>query len=280
MKKSLNHYKEPFLRYLKEIRGYSDLTVKTYAIALEESLQLIDLDFEQETPFRLDLMPYRKLIKDQSRSTISKKLSALRSFVKYLHHTHELHIKLLSDAPVKVPASLPKPIADRYIKEALEVATLEQKVIVMSLYGLGIRISELANLRLEFIGKSWVRVLGKGQKMREIPLIEPLAKLINDYISLHEPKEYLFEKNAQKLSENSLRYQLTQLFNKIGVKVTPHQLRHSYATELLNSGARIADVSELLGHASMSTTQVYTKLGTQLKMQNYRNAHPLLKDKQ
>jgi integrase/recombinase XerC len=88
-------------------------------------------------------------------------------------------------------------------------------------------------------------------------------------------KEYVFEVLGKKLSENSLRYSLVKAFKDIGLRVTPHQLRHSYATELLNHGARIADVSELLGHTSMATTQIYTKLGNALKMDNYLKSHPL-----
>ena len=277
MKKSLKHYKEPFLRYLKDIRGYSPTTLRTYETVLREYFNFIDID-EETNPIKLNIMPYRLEIKDQNKKTISKKLSTIRTFIKYLRHTHELNIKIISDGRIKVPASLPKPVAHRYIKEALEIAEVDQKLIVMSLYSLGLRISELVDLRLDDIAQNWVRVIGKGNKMRDIPLIEPLKNLIDEYIKLNSPKLYLFEEKSQKLSENRLRYRLTLLFNKIGVKVTPHQLRHSYATELLNNGARIADVSELLGHSSMSTTQVYTKLGTQLKMQNYRNAHPLVKD--
>ena len=277
MKKSLKHYKEPFLRYLKDIRGYSPTTLRTYETVLREYFNFIDID-EETNPIKLNIMPYRLEIKDQNKKTISKKLSTIRTFIKYLRHTHELNIKIISDGRIKVPASLPKPVAHRYIKEALEIAEVDQKLIVMSLYSLGLRISELVDLRLDDIAQNWVRVIGKGNKMRDIPLIEPLKNLIDEYIKLNSPKLYLFEEKSQKLSENRLRYRLTLLFNKIGVKETPHQLRHSYATELLNNGARIADVSELLGHSSMSTTQVYTKLGTQLKMQNYRNAHPLVKD--
>jgi len=83
------------------------------------------------------------------------------------------------------------------------------------------------------------------------------------------------KKNGEKLSENSLRYIVTKIFKRIALKVTPHQLRHSFASSLLNNGANIVDVSELLGHSSMATTQIYTKLGSALKQQNYNKAHPL-----
>jgi integrase/recombinase XerC len=95
------------------------------------------------------------------------------------------------------------------------------------------------------------------------------------YIEKNTPKEYLFEKNGEKLSQNSLRYLVDKTFKRLGLKVTPHQLRHSFATSLLNGGASIADVSELLGHSTMATTQIYTKLGTTLKRENYIKTHPL-----
>lgn len=89
------------------------------------------------------------------------------------------------------------------------------------------------------------------------------------------PKTYLFEKGNAPMNAAQLRYILTKLFKRSGLKVTPHQLRHSFATHLLNNGARISDVSELLGHETMATTQVYTKLGSVKKMQEYMQAHPL-----
>jgi len=94
-------------------------------------------------------------------------------------------------------------------------------------------------------------------------------------LNLNPKKIFLFESNDKRLSENSLRYTVNKVFKRVGLKVSPHQLRHSYATELLNHNASISDVSELLGHSSMSTTQIYTKLGSVLKQQNYNKAHPL-----
>ena len=99
--------------------------------------------------------------------------------------------------------------------------------------------------------------------------------MIDEYLTINSPKIFLFEKNYEKLSENSLRYAITKVFKRVSLKVTPHQLRHSYATALLNNSARISDVSELLGHSTMATTQIYTKLGSALKQQNYNKAHPL-----
>ena len=99
--------------------------------------------------------------------------------------------------------------------------------------------------------------------------------LIDEYLHENQPNKFLFEKSGERLSENSLRYIITKVFKRVALKVTPHQLRHSFATSLLNNNARISDVSELLGHSSMATTQIYTKLGSALKQQNYNKAHPL-----
>ena len=108
-------------------------------------------------------------------------------------------------------------------------------------------------------------------------LLEELQRLIRLYVKEKIPKTYLFEKGNAPMNSAQLRYILTKLFKEAGLKVTPHQLRHSFATHLLNNGARIADVSELLGHETMATTQVYTKLGSVKKMQEYMKAHPLAK---
>jgi len=174
-----------------------------------------------------------------------------------------------------VPKTLPKPISLKHIEKALQYAEFEERFVILMIYTLGVRISELANIKLSDISNEWIRIRGKGNKQRDVPLLTSTRKLLEDFIAQKQPKKYLFEKNGEKLSQNSLRYLINKTFSKIGLKVTPHQLRHSFATSLLNSGAAIADVSELLGHASMATTQIYTKLGSTLKKQNYEKSHPL-----
>ena len=275
MNKSLQQYKLDFLDYLGQIRGYSDLTLKSYDEALDEALRLMEIE-ETENVLRFNLMPLRLHISPQKPKTIARKLSAIRSFGEYLR-MQDLPIELLADESIKVPKTLPKPIPHEHIEEALEGAILRDRLIVMMLYTLGLRISELALLKIEDISDGWIRVLGKGNKERELPLIDTTRKLLQEYLYEQQPSTFLFEKDGDRLSENSLRYIVTKLFKNVGIKVTPHQLRHSYATALLNNNARIADVSELLGHASMATTQIYTKLGSALKLDNYLKSHPLCK---
>ena len=276
MMKSLKNSRLAFLDYLQEIKGYSELTVKSYDEAISQMLQLCSLERSGDV-WLLDLMPFRLHIASQKPKTIAKKLSGVRSFVAYLVE-NGTKIKLRNDESVKVPKSLPKPIAHEHIVAALRGAPLLERCVVTMIYALGLRISELANLRLEDIGSEWVKVLGKGSKERYVPLLGDVATLIEQYKAQYAPKRFLFERDGVKLSENSLRYSVTKLFKKAGLKVTPHQLRHSYATQLLANGARIVDVSELLGHKSLETTQIYTKLSSSLKMDNYLLAHPICKD--
>ncbi|MBL0708536.1 MAG: tyrosine-type recombinase/integrase [Sulfurimonas sp.] len=276
MKKLLNKKRVAFLEFLEDFRGYSDLTIKTYDSSLREALNVAEIEVKPELT-TINLMPYRILISKLNARTISKKLSAVRSFVSYLND-NKMKVTLISDDSIKVASTLPKPISHKHILEALEVAELKNKLIVTMLYSLGLRISELSSLKLEDISSEWVRVLGKGNKHRDIPLLSSTRELLDQYFSVNFPKTFLFELNDERLSENSLRYIVNKVFKKVGLKVTPHQLRHSYATELLNSGAPIADVSELLGHSTMATTQIYTKLGSALKQQNYNKAHPLCGD--
>lgn len=273
MKKLINRERVNFLESLEEIRGYSDLTIKSYDETLKEAFRYIEMeDIENQLVF--NLMPYRIKILELNTKTISKKLSAIRSFVSFLNDKNIKTI-LKSDESVKIAKTLPKPISHAIIMEALTLAGEEERLVVIMLYTLGLRISELVNLKIEDISDLWIRVLGKGEKQRDIPIISSTKELIDDYIDKKSPKKFLFEKNSGKLSENSLRYIITKVFKRVSIKVTPHQLRHSYATELLNCGAPIVDVSELLGHSSMATTQIYTKLGSAVKQKNYDEAHPL-----
>lgn len=273
LKKSIDNYRREFLESLENLRGYSDLTIKSYDEVLKEALLYLEIT-QESSSYIFNIMPYRIKIAHLNPKTISKKLSAIRSFVSYLNEQN-IKVVLKSDESVKVAKTLPKPIQHKHILEALEHTNLEERLVVVMLYTLGLRVSELTSLKLADISSDWIRVLGKGNKQRDIPLIGSTRVLLDEYLGVNSPKIFLFEKNREKLSENSLRYSVTKVFKRVALKVTPHQLRHSYATVLLNNNAPIADVSELLGHSSMATTQIYTKLGSALKQENYNKAHPL-----
>jgi integrase/recombinase XerC len=274
MKKKIQRLSDDFLDYLLSIRGYSERTVETYEIALRQMIEVSHFSLE-EGVYLFDITPFRFHIIKNSKKTIVKKLSAIRSFVKYLEDQCLMDVKLIADESIKVPQSLPKPIEEVTIEEVLAKTTLEEKLLISMLYGLGLRISELSQIKLEDIKGAWVDVYGKGNKTRQLPLLDTLQQLIMQYKEIKMPKKYLFEKGNAPMNTAQLRYILSKCFKSHGLKVTPHQLRHSFATHLLNHGARISDVSELLGHETMATTQVYTKLGSVKKMQEYMHAHPL-----
>ncbi len=267
---------DKFLRYKKEVAGFSENSYKTYKLNLIEACKYIGVE-KNEDVIIVNLMPYRVKISNNKKKTIAKKISIVRSFIEFLKDNSK-NIKLVGDELVKVPKTLPKPINFSYIKSVLLEAEPMDRLIVLLLYGLGLRISELSNLKKSDIQNSWIRVVGKGSKTRNIPLLPSIKEEIDKFLNENETFLYIFEKKGKKLSENSLRYRVNKIFKHIGIKVTPHQLRHSYATDLLNNGSRISDVSMLLGHSSLSTTQIYTKLNSGYKIENYKKAHPLCKE--
>lgn len=268
--------KSDFLAYLRDIRGYPQTTVSTYEIALRQALEVSEF-FEDGTRWVFDITPFRLKIRRNHKKTIAKKLSAIHSFVSYLRKQREMEIKLISDEAIKAPKTLPKPIEGEHIKEILSTATLQERLIIEMLYGLGLRISELSSVKLADIQTSWITILGKGGNQRQLPLLPAVASTIESYKDYYHPKLHLFEKNGSAMNQAQLRYIMTKCFKAKGIKATPHQLRHSFATDLLNNGARISDVSELLGHSTMVSTQIYTKLADSKKLREYLGAHPLAK---
>ena len=273
-----NALMEDFLSYIRDVRGYSETSVTTYEVALRQMLSECEY-MEEEGRWILDITPFRLSILKNSKKTIAKKLSAVHSYVTYLQEQRDIPVKLIADESVKVPRTLPKPVEEAYIEEVLEDANIRERLLVAMLYGLGLRISELSGLKLSDIHSEWVEVRGKGNKARQVPLLPAIHSMVMEYIDRYAPRIYLFEKGGANMNQAQLRYRMSKLFRAKGLKVTPHQLRHSFATHLLNNGARISDVSELLGHSSMATTQIYTKLGDARKLKEYLSAHPLVQKK-
>ncbi len=273
MKNLFKNKIDSFLDFLLNVQGYSPNTIKTYKLNLNEALKYIYIEIQDEK-YIFDLIPYRMKLIGKNRKTIYKKISIFRSFVNYLKDNGEFLI-VKNDEFIKISKTLPKPISTSYIKEALDISDSDDRLMILMFYTLGIRISELSNLKIKDIKSSWVRINGKGGKIREVPLLDEVQLELELFKEKFNPQVFIFEKDEKKLSDNQLRYKLMKVFKKIGIRATPHQLRHSFATDLLNNGARIGDVSELLGHSSLETTQIYTKLSSSLKLQNYKNAHPL-----
>jgi len=263
-----------FLFYLEKVRGYAANSIITYENAVKEIVNSAHY-YKEEESLTLDITPLRLKNVNNSKKTISKKLSVVRSFIKFMRDQKALEIELIGDSVIKVPKTLPKPIEKNLIEEILSCSNPREHLIISLLYGLGLRISELSTLSISNISKEWIQVEGKGNKTRQIPLLPSLYEEIEAYKQQAQPKVYLFEKKGQAMKTSQIRYLFTKVFKKSGIKATPHQLRHSFATHLLHNGARISDVSELLGHSSMVSTQIYTQLGSSKKLNEYAKAHPL-----
>lgn len=275
MKEKFYKYLEEFCEYLLDLKNYSPLTVKTYKQPIEEAIKISEI-YEENGKTIFDITKFRIQVASLNPKTINKKISSINSFVSYLDSKH-IDIKLVGNNTIKSPQTLPKPIQTKNIFESLENATLEEKLIIVFIYSFGVRISELATLKLKDIKQNAIQVTGKGNKQREIPSNPVANNLLQEYLSFYTPSEYLFEENSKALTKRQIQYRLEKAFRKIGIKATPHQLRHSFATDLLNDGARINDISELLGHSSLKATGIYTKLTTNTKLKQYNIAHPLNK---
>ena len=227
-----------FLAFLTDIRGLSIKTAQTYEIVLRQALALIDIVFDDG--LILNLMPYRKQIARQNANTINKKIAALNTYFNYLRELRGYQFKVVANDHIKAISKLPNPLSEDKINEILKVANSKEHLLVLMFYGLGLRLSELANIKLINIHDNWIKVLGKGNKERILPLLPSLNQRLKTYIAKEQPKQFLF-----KEKDYQIRYILQKLFYKKGIKMYPHQLRHSFATHLLNQGARINDVSEL-----------------------------------
>ena len=274
---SLNEQINNFLSYLDKVRAYASNSVVTYENVLLEMSSVCHY-YEEDKKVVLDITPLRLKIVNNSKKTIAKKLSAIRSFVKFIQEQQEINIELIGNSVIKVPKTLPKPIDENIIDEILQTCNYKERLIITLLYGLGLRISELVSLELSNISNEWIKVIGKGNKERQIPLLEQINGEIRYYIKYENPKKFLFEKDAKEMNSHQIRYLFSKVFKRSGIKATPHQLRHSFATHLLHHGARISDVSELMGHSSMVSTQIYTQLENSKKLNEYSKAHPLCAD--
>ena len=168
MRSKLQDASEEFLNYLFDVRGYSETSIVTYEIALRQMFEASQI-YQEDGFTVLDITPFRLKIVKNHKKTIVKKLSAIHSFTKYLEDQCHMHIKLIGDESIKVPQSLPKPIEENYIDEVLDKASLEEKLLISMLYGLGLRISELSMLKLSDIKRGGYRFMVKEINKERFP---------------------------------------------------------------------------------------------------------------
>ena len=288
-----------FLQYLSAIKHYSDHTIQAYRTDIEQFTHFIGrfIDPDSVTPQQitrdhLHLYLSSLIRHGMSKRTVARKQAALRSFFSFLIKT-----SVLKNNPTTglVSPKLDKPLPEFFredeIQKALCVVTKDtatgsrDRAILELFYGTGIRLSELVGLNLYDVDLSagTVRVQGKGGKVRIVPVGRCVIKWMKAYIARRnelKPKEgkdaFFINKSGARISQRGVQFVVRKWLQLVSdkKKLSPHIIRHTFATHLLDKGADLEAVKELLGHSSLSTTQIYTHLTTDHLRRIYRQAHP------
>jgi len=295
---------EQFLEHLRYERNVSAHTLRNYSSDLEQFVNFLTADGKRGAPevSAIDHLTIREwlasLHTDQKKkSSIARKLAALRTFFQFLVREGMLELnpaKLV--ATPKLEKKLPKHLsieeAIRFIESPDPETDLgkRDRAMLELMYATGVRVAELTTLNLPDVdfGNQLVRVTGKRRKQRIVPFGDPAGGAIRSYLDVRE--KFLFNAPVSKRDEEALflNYQGTRITTRsVGRMVekyiricagmhniSPHALRHSFATHLLDSGADLRDIQELLGHARLSTTQVYTHVSMEKLIEVYDKAHP------
>lgn len=290
-----------FLHFMEVERSASPRTLSNYSASIDGFRQRWESDFPgwrnlAADDFRGWLFEMTK--SGLARSTIRLRFAALRSFYKYLVHRQGLPRSPVAEVELpKVEKKLPVVLSTSQIDELLslplqvEVASnsptwLAQRdaAILELFYSCGLRISELISLEvsdIDFIGES-LRVVGKGSKERMIPIGSPALSALQRYrqeACITQGPLFL-SKRRTRITQQAIDLLLKKYIrlSSIPFDISPHKLRHSFATHLLDAGADLRSVQAMLGHASLSTTQIYTHVTKERMRQAYQNAHPRSKE--
>jgi integrase/recombinase XerC len=264
------------------------------AVATQTTVRIDELILAAQTDvFRAYLTRLNE--KQYSKSTIARKLATLRSFYKFLVKRGRIPSNPVT--PIRTPKQekkLPRFLEYDQIKRLLETPPIDtwlgarDRAIMETLYSTGIRVSELVALNMDdvdFLGEV-VHIRGKGKKERIAPISASALQVIQHYMEFRNKRaqsnpnfdsRVLFvNKHGKRLSTRSVRRKMDKYLKTAGLDpaISPHTLRHSFATHMLNNGADLRSVQELLGHQSLSTTQIYTHLGTRRLKEVYQGAHP------
>ncbi|RLD52964.1 MAG: hypothetical protein DRI94_01400 [Bacteroidetes bacterium] len=294
-------HKKRFLKYIEYQKKYSSHTVNSYATDLNNFYGFcIDNEFiTSEDEIISDYKIIRKWIvflssQKLSAKSINRKLSTLRSFYNFLLRENLIDSNpILKITRLKTEKKLPEFISDKKMELLLDSPVfsddfegVRNHLIIEMLYGTGMRRAELINLSVKNIdlNKQNVKVTGKRNKQRIIPFPVNLSELINKYLMLRKEinteNEFLFlTKTGKKIYPNLVYRTVNKFISFVSTqkKKSPHTLRHTYATSLLNNGADINAVKELLGHANLSATQIYTHNTFEKLNRIYKQAHPRAK---
>ena len=291
----MNKELDDFINYLEYERNYSNNTIIAYKnnilqlINYLESININDIKSVKYETIR-GYLSYLHENKYKSKS-ISRMISSMRSFFKYLKVENVISnnpMTLISNP--KLEKKLPKYLTINEVEKILNVPDMNDKIgirdafILELLYVSGIRVSELVNIKLNDIEESQrrIKILGKGNKERYVLYGSRCSELLKKYISVRSdflkyPNDYLIlSKTGRKINTREIRNIINRIKTKAGISISisPHTFRHTFATHMLNEGADIRAVQELLGHENLSTTTIYTHLTNEKLRRTYLNTHP------
>lgn len=295
------HMLDKFIRYLEAERRYSPLTVRNYRRDVEAFLAWLGVDDAAFDPRRITSEDIREWIVHRSEqgrlsaASINREVSSLRSFFRWLHRTGAVDRNVAKSVPSlrtsrRLPAFVPESRMSGIVSECRYdsegFVTERNSLIVLMFYACGLRLAELVDIdRGDFSDDfTSLRVRGKGDKERLVPVLEFLREKILHYLTLIEgqnicnssEKALFLTHKGKRISRMTVYRVVRGELEQSGVqgKKSPHVLRHTFATHLLNGGADMREIQELLGHASLQATQVYTHNSIARLREVYAKAHP------
>ncbi|MDR0934789.1 MAG: tyrosine recombinase [Erysipelotrichaceae bacterium] len=301
----MNKQLREFLDYLKLERNYSPLTISSYQSDIEKFHRYISN--EGVLMDKVDQIIIRNFLTEELMNGIAKRSSKRRLCSLRHYYNFLLKKKYVNDNPflyvssMKLEKKFPHVLYRNQVEEILKLNRLRDdefmlrdQAILEMLYYTGMRAQELVSINLQDVdlNRRIVRVLGKGSKERFIPFFSECQKTIDQYLKICRPKIIDTKKEltnalflnsiGKRLTTRGLEYILVQIEEKTGqfIGLHPHLLRHSFATHLLENGADLLVIQELLGHASLNATQIYTHVTEEAMQNTYRSAHPRAKKKQ
>ena len=287
-----------FYDYLLLEKNYSQHTVTAYINDIGFFESFLSNEFEDDNLLRINYNQIRSWIVSLSddgisNASINRKVSSLKSFYKFLLKTKQIDTSpLLKHKALKAPKKIQIPFSEKELDMVLNQIIYKEgfegvrdKLIVDLFYTTGIRRTELINLKIQNVDLSnkTIKVIGKRNKERIIPILtiieEQIKKYLSERSSIHELKDsecFFLLSNGVKLNDSFVYRLINYYFSNVSEKVkkSPHILRHTFATHLLNNGADINSVKELLGHSSLASTQVYTHNSLAELQKVYNSAHP------
>ena len=291
-----NQYLDSFLANIRLEKGLSSNTIKAYEIDCSAFINWVEKEFDLDI-LNIKESHIRKYItyfhnRNLSNSTINRKLSALKHFFLFLNKK-----KFISSNPIasfsgpKNLKTLPKSISVIDVNTLIKAPDcstfigLRDRAMLELLYATGVRISELINLQYSNIdlNRSLIKVMGKGNKERMVPFGDNALFWLREYIKFRRKnnlslnsRDFFISQQRKKITRQAFWHRIKLYLNKTGLsqEVSPHTLRHAFATHLLNNGADLRSVQMLLGHSDLSTTQIYTHIAKQRLGEMIKKHHP------